>query len=458
MIGAAAKSRLRALRPAFFLALLCTPEAVSHAADSKDACPSFYGRVVNYLSRPAPNPNDYLGLRETSVSSYFPETETIEIAPKVMVVGAKLDDEAVKTFYGDWDRLLDVRAKIFGLPAEKFRDWLKTKSKTGVPYPDLDPLYLEQGFKAAGATLEDMQNALFLAFAKEKHGPDVGGFLKTLHLKEVARLSFSFTKLIGSKTKAIVAGALIAGPAAAIVNNLLSAPMKPVLESSEQFSNLVFPDVAQYIQSVVSGQMKKMQSELADLEATTKEFDQYNLSNMSREEAKRIMDQFEQRYYKIFLRMHGHMPGYKRQGRDVVRDWLVLQPLQLATATTTFENQYTMNKSLYDALNEKIKARGTPPTAEEKNQMRIHLEAMETAENRLAVALASWKIYSMMFAEVARESKDANAILMGTLKRYESFMNMDKYRQELSGKIKEAFFNFDPSFKGLDALEQRESE
>ena len=44
------------------------------------------------------------------------------------------------------------------------------------------------------------------------------------------------------------------------------------------------------------------------------------------------------------------------------------------------------------------------------------------------------------------------------LQHYEKFMNMDKYREELSGKIRDAFGQFDPSFQDLDKLQHRRAD
>ncbi|MGZ6469107.1 MAG: hypothetical protein ACXWQJ_17535, partial [Bdellovibrionota bacterium] len=131
--------------------------------------------------------------------------------------------------------------------------------------------------------------------------------------------------------------------------------------------------------------------------------------------------------------------------------------LMMANHASTFSMEYTMNKSLLSALDDKIEARKTPASAAEKLQMEEFRDNMENAENRLAVTLASWKLLTFAFAEVARDPQaaEANSILMNTLGRYEKFMNMDKYRKEMSNKVKEAFHNFDPSFTGIENLEKR---
>jgi hypothetical protein len=274
-------------------------------------------------------------------------------------------------------------------------------------------------------------------------------------VKELARLGVSAVKRIGNKGWAIITGAMVAGPVAGVMNSFLSAPLKPILESSEQASNILFPGIAQAVQKFAAERISGLKEQVTELAATTEALDQYNFQGMDPAEAKKIMNGFEERYYNIFLRMNGFMPPYKRAGRDLVRDWVIMQPLQLANNASTFNMEYTMNQSLLMAMEEKIKARGAAATAEEKSLMEQYKRNMATAENRLAVTLASWKLYTFAFAEVARgpQMKEAHALLTDTLTRYQNFMNMDVYRKELSSKVKEAFKNFDPTFTGIEKLE-----
>ena len=434
------------------IAAILLASSLAHADESK--CIAYF---KSFLPRAVKaDPETYAGLRDKEISKYFPETEVVHPQPGTEVVGAKLTVEAKQSFFEDFDRLLDQRAAIFHMPAKEFREWLT--AKFGAPYPSLDPLHLEQVFKAKGATIEDFQNAYFMAFAQEKAGKkNLIDYLKMLHPKEIGRFSLTLTRGISVGTFNILKGALVAGPVAGVVVAFLSAPLKPVQESSEQISNIVFTDVAQTIQSFMSSQVKKLAAPVTEIKETTHALDLYDFDKIDRKEAKKIMDQFEDRYYKIFLRLSGQMPSFKRAGRDVVRDWAIMQPVYLAMSASTFSMEYTMNQSLIVNLKEKIEQRGKPATEEEKLLLEQYAENMETAENRLAVTLASWKLLRFMFAEVAREPMggDPTAVLTNTWQRYEKYMNMAKYKKELSVKIHEAFKNFDPSFGDLDKLEKQ---
>jgi hypothetical protein len=391
-------------------------------------------------------------LRARAMAEYFPETEKILSHPGSELLVAKITDANTAAFRTDFDRLLDQRAAIFKLPARAFRQWLKTKNKHALPYPELDPLYLEQVFKPGKGTLEDLQNAYFLAFAQETKKGNLAEFWQRLHPKELGRLSLTLAKGTAKGTGNIIKGALVAGPVAGVFVAFFSAPLRPVQESSEQVSNILFADVAQSIQTFMGKQVHRLAAPIAELKTVTHALDVYNFEGMDRNEAKKIMDGFEERYYKIFLRIGGLMPNYKRSGRDNIRDWAILQPMQLASNASTFNMEFTMNQALLAGLKEKIGERA--PSAAEKEQLAQYEENMNTAENRLAVALASWKLYRFMFAEVSREpqTRDASTVLTNTLERYEKYMNMDKYRKELSGKIREAFHNFDPTFNGLEKI------
>lgn len=419
---------------------------------SSTECKNFFQNLL-YVEKV--DPEKYLKLRDTNIKKYFPQTAPHSPQPTIQLVGAKISPENLKAFRGDFDALLDQRAATFQFPASDFRNWLKTKSNTKEAYPDLDPMVVEH-FKTKGASLEDVQNVYYFAYAKDMEGKGLKNILSLLHVKELSRMAVSVTKKIGAKGWAIISGAMVAGPVAGVLNSLLSAPLKPVLESSEQASNILFPGIAQAVQSFAAERISGLKEQVTELAATTEALDQYNFQGMDPAEAKKIMDGFEARYYNIFLRMNGFMPPYKRAGRDLVRDWILLQPLQLANNASTFNMEFTMNQSLVMALEEKIKSRGSPSASEEeKNLLEQYKKNMETAENRLAVTLASWKLYNFAFAEVARgpQMKDANALLTDTLTRYQKFMNMDVYRKELSSKVKEAFRNFDPTFTGLEHLQ-----
>jgi hypothetical protein len=447
-------NRLQFFRKALVLALVFSQLAPASAFAIGDLfpnpCPGLFKKILP--KRVAKNPDQYLDLSKKPIADFFPESEIVHPLPGTEMLGAKVTPESLRKFHEEFDTLLDQRAKIFDFPAKSYRKLLK--AKYGQPYPEIDPVLIEGAFKAKGLNLEDVQNIYFVKVAPKSK--QLSDYLKFLSIKKVAALGVTVVIGVGSFMGSALKGAVVAGPVAGVVNAFLSAPLKPVLESSEQSSNIIFAGPAQAIQKFAAekiGQLKESVSELAN---TTEALDQYNFEGMDHKEAKKIMDGFEERYYKIFLRVSGFMPPYKRSGRDVIRDWLISQPLMMANHASTFSMEYTMNKSLLSALEDKIKARGTPATSEEQLQLEEHRENMENAENRLAVTLASWKLLTFAFAEVARDPQaaEANGVLMNTLGRYEKFMNMDKYRKELSTKVKEAFHNFDPSFTGLDQLQR----
>ncbi|WP_273878659.1 hypothetical protein, partial [Serratia liquefaciens] len=74
------------------------------------------------------------------------------------------------------------------------------------------------------------------------------------------------------------------------------------------------------------------------------ELDDTNFNGMNRDDAKKMMEGFDQRYAEIFMRMNKYMPPYMRGGRDAIRDWTLLQPVQIASEASTFSTQYTLNQ------------------------------------------------------------------------------------------------------------------
>lgn len=443
---------------ALTLAISFFAPAIAHAGFPENPCPGFFTRLLPPKTKP--NPDLYFALRDAKISDYFPETVMLKPQPQIAVVGAKISDETLMKFEKDFDSLLNQRAATFGFPAEDFRVYLRSKHPQAQPYPVFEPLYLEQAFKAMGVTLEDVQNVYFLEFLNASKKSTVAEVLDRMRIADISRIALTMSKKLGKRGWAVLGGAMVAGPVAGIVNSFFSAPMKPILESSEQASNILFSSVAQMVQHFTGERISDLRAHMSEMKSITDTLDKYDFNDMDREEAKKIMGQLEARYNKVFLRFKSFMPQYQQIGREIVRDWLIMQPLQLANHASTFNSEYTMNEALLSALEEKIAARGTPATAKEKETMDQFRENMESAENRLAVTLASWKLYTFAFAEVSRRpaNKDANAMLMGTLTRYQKFMNMDKYRKELSAKIKEAFENLDPSFSDLQKLEKRREE
>jgi hypothetical protein len=401
------------------------------------------------------DPESYKQLRDTAIASYFPDTAQVEVQPMYKQTGAKLTDAAVKKFQRDFDALLDQRSASFGLQGADFRKWLIAKN--GVPYPKLDAVTVENVFKKQGATLEDLQSALYLSYGTEmkEKGYDV---MKLLHVSEMGRLSL----LLGKKTVGFFAGALTTavsvGPVTNIVNSLVSAPMQPITESAGQLSNVMFANVTTAISKSLSKNMKKITTSMAALSSTTATLDETKFDGLDRDQAKKLMDGFDTRYSEIFMRMNAYMPPYKRSGRDVMRDWMIMQPMQLASQASTFNTEFTMNQALLVAIQDRTKDHA--PSEQEKQLMQQYKDNMEEAENRLAAALATWRIYTFTYAEASRDpaQADTNAKMFNTLQHYEKFMNMDKYREDLSGKIKEAFGAFDPSFKELPTLEHHRVE
>src|SRR5206468_1244327 len=135
-----------------------------------------------------------------------------------------------------------------------------------------------------------------------------------------------------------------------VVNNILSAPMQPVVESAAQLSNVMFSNMTAAISKSLTKNMKKLTTSMAQLSSTTSAFDETKFDGLSRDQAKELMEGFDSRYNEIFMRMSAYMPPYKRSGRDVMCDWTILQPMQLASNASTFNMEYTMNQSLYLSL------------------------------------------------------------------------------------------------------------
>lgn len=447
------------IRPGLWSAVALLFMLALPAAAEEATCPAWYARFLpKYASI---EPDFYVELRKQPISGYFPESEVVTPSPGVELLGAKIRDYSLKSFRNDFDALIEQRALIYKEPAKKFRAWLKKKSPTGEPYPDLNPVYLEQSYKAANLTLEDVHNIHFLAFAKETEPKHLEKFLSKLSIGSIGSLGLTITKKVGLFTAGALTAAVAAGPIAGLLNSLLSTPLEPMLKSAEQISSILFAGIAQSIQKFTSNQVASLKEGMSELANTTEALDQYNFEGMDHDEAKKIMNQFEERYYKIFLRVNGFMPSYKRAGRDITRDWLINQPLTFANHASTFETEFTLNRALLSALEEKIKARGTAASEDEQKLIEQFKTNMENAENRLAVTLASWKLFTFTYAEGSREdphAKEANSVMMNTLGRYQKFMNLNKYRKELSGKIREAFHNFDPSFMGLERLQDQPQE
>ncbi|MGZ3702603.1 MAG: hypothetical protein ACXWSD_12505, partial [Bdellovibrionota bacterium] len=398
-----------------------------------------------------PDPDTYKRLRDAKIASYFPDTTQVQVQPGFKTTGANLTDAAVKKFQGDFDALLDQRGA--GLSDYSgFRKWLIEKN--GIPYPKLDAVTVESALKKQGATMDDIQSGLLLTYAAEMKSQGVN-VLEYLHAGEIAHLG----GLVAKKTGLFIFGALTTavtvGPFTNVVNNILSAPMEPITESAGQLSNVLFANVTNSISKSLAKNMKKVTSSMAQLSSTTAQLDETKFDGLDRDDAKKLMDGFDTRYNEIFMRMGAYMPPYKRSGRDLINSWMINQPMQLASQASTFNTEYTMNQSFLVAMQEKTKDRA--PTAEEKQMMQQYKDNMEESENRLAMALASWRMFTFIYAEAARDpmQADTNAKMFNTLQHYEKFMDMDKYRADLTDKVKEAFGQFDPSFKDLDKLEHR---
>jgi hypothetical protein len=421
---------------------------------SPSECPSFFDRLSHRLvvRRTKPDPDAYEKLRQQAMGEYFPGTKEIEVQTSVKAVGADLNEAAVNKFHSDFDSLLDQRASLFNLNADGFRIWLK--QKFGSSYPTLDPFTVENVYKKQNMSLEDLQSSFYMAYAVEskRQGIDV---LKTVHAKDLARLGVKISLGVAAFILGSLKTAVVFGTVSNVMNSLLSAPMAPVQESAAQLSNVMLANVAKEIQQTLSHHMKDLSQQVAAVSATTNALDDTNFDGLSRPEAKKLMTDFDNRYFEIFNRMSAYKTATQRAGRDIVRDWTLLQPLQIVTSTATFENSYTLNKSLMEALEEKIGDHD--PTPEQKTQLLEFKQNMDTAEDRLAGALATWRLYTFIYAEVSRDPqvKEANDVMFNTLGRYEDSMDMNKYRKDLSDRVKIAFHNFDPSFTGLDKLEYR---
>jgi hypothetical protein len=391
-------------------------------------------------------------------------------------------------YVNDFQALLEQRVRSGQLSeedAKQFGEWLQTTWKFKNTYPELDPSYLEIA-KRDGLSLKDFQD---LWLSKYK----VWGSLPSELKRQLVKLSPSevmrgLMQIVKSAPGAIkhaprwilvtASSAIggfgvnaIKGPIMGLGNALTSSPMQPLTDGLTTLSGLIFGEklpVTKDVQNMMAwtlkkakgdGQTKKKAEETAQ---TLDSVDKYDFSSMPRDEVKRLMDGLEKNYNAIFVTTTNNMPAYTRGGRDVIKDWLINQPRMMASDASTFEQQYSTNKQFLYNLNDKIKSRGTPATDEEKQLMQQAQDDMNTAEDRLAVTVADWRLFMLSFNEVARQDpkiasdptfKSKQDEMTGFWERYEKRMDMDKYRREMSTKIRDALRDFDPSLPGLENIE-----
>ena len=443
-------------------------------SEDSSKCPGFFARVLESMLPAEATPNLALQkqLSKKLIFDYFPETELVLRDPRDPLQGKMFTEDSLEQFRRDFDTLLNQRAALSEFPAEQYRTWLKTVNN-GKPYPPLTPELVQQILGPENATLLDLQDSYNNIRVSAKFKSKYSTVVRNLRAKQVAKGVAKKTAGLSLAILAFMAGTLkgsiIAGPIAGIMNSFVSAPLKPVQESMEQISNSLFSGLARSIQGYMKGTVTDLQNYLAErpdaeknianLKKNLKEakeavrtLDKMDFEGMDRNKVKEIMDGFEERYFKIFQTMSALMPPYMRAGRDLLFDWGAMKPLLISQATSTFETEYMNAEYFKNGLNESIKARGKPASPDELLMLNSYQHTMDVAEDRLAFSLATWRLFSIMYAEIDRgpDNQDFSA----AFSRYKKFMNMDKYKKELSTKIKEVFKNFDPTFNQLENLEQ----
>lgn len=361
------------------------------------------------------------------------------------------EDEVLKPFHHDFDRLLNHRKGIQGLTkAKEFKKWWEQSRASYLTRP------VVQGYIDAGMSLGDLLDDLHLHYmmdqARKKRAHIGVRVARRLSRAPVLMTLVFSVSMVLQKSTGFLWSLLILGPGVQMVNSYTQPVITPLSQTASQQGSKDLATVAGGIQSWLTHR-DKLKEVSQEIRQTTNHLKKVNFQQLSPQEAQAKWAQFEETYFQLFLRYNQTLPSHLRDARGLFRDWMIFTPVGLAANLATFDTQYWIHQKELQQLQQKERD-GTVLTGLELQSKTQHKREMAAAESRIAGALAAWKLYEFMYPEITREAAPA-ADRKQIRNIYGSFvktMRFDRYTHEFADQIEGVLKQMDATFLLADQL------
>jgi hypothetical protein len=413
-------------------------------------------RYPKFFSKPKPfrsdlTPESFRSLRSREIGAYFSELPSSFETSEGVTGALALDHEEVALFDADFGRLLSHRKDLQGLShARQFVKWWDEHKAVYLTRPVI------RGYRETGLTLGELLDDLHLHYIAGQNAMREGSrTVKTVRRffnhKLVVGLAFSLGVLLSNSAGFLWSLALL-GPGVQMINSYTQAVVTPMAQTAQQKGSRDLGPLAVQIQDWITNRSKADEAR-SKIEVTTQQLQKTDFSKLPPAEAQAKWAQYEKTYFNLFLNLNKTLPSHLRDGRGMLKEWLMFMQLGVANNLSTFDNQYWTHSRELASLQTAIKQSGGP-SAKQRELMRLHRDTMSAAESRIAGALAAWKLYEFMYPEYSKDPQ--NATEQGQMRTiYASFsksMRFDLYVKQFAAQMQQVLHQMDADFLTRDML------
>lgn len=358
-----------------------------------------------------PCPDQFQSLRSRPVAEYFSEDS---LAPTSMPL---FDKDDLHDFAVDFEKLLKHRRAFQGLSRTRtFRAWWHEHREAYVTRP------LVKEYRASGMTMGELLDDAHLHFAltqerRKNSSLAVRAFRRVFRSRMPLLIVFAVS-FLAQKSGSFLWSLLVLGPGVQMVNSYTQTAITPLAQTAQQKGSKDLGTAAETIQGWLTGNGEDAVKVRDELRATTERLQSSSFSHLDAEQVEQKWAEFEQSYFQIFLKYSQTLPTHLRDGRAYMRDTMLMTPVYLAGSLASFDTQYWMHRNALMALKNKS-----------GSEAKVHRVAMKAAEDRIAGALAAWKMYEFMYPELAGDPVNAKARgeLGNAYRTFASSMRFDVY-------------------------------
>lgn len=389
-------------------------------------------------------PDRLRSLRSKLVADYFDEevfkSSSGESTPLSDLLTFE-DDELAK-LETDFEHLLKQRKALQGLArAHAFRKWWLAHRAAYLTRPVI------RSYRDSGLTLGELLDEVHLHYMASQNRRQRSSWFARCARKVVRnRAMFGIVVAVGfliQQLGGFLWSLLLLGPGVQMVNSYTQTVITPLAQTANQKGSQDLGVAAAAIQSWLTNR-EKLKQVKAELHATNARLERADFGRMSRGTAEARWSDFEQAYFRLFLSYSQMLPSHLRDGRGAFKDLTMLTPVYLAGAVAGFDTQYWTHRAALDA-------------AKSARERSLHRDAMRAAEDRIAGALAAWKLYEFMYPEVSRDSaaEKARGDLRGSYRTFASSMRFDVYVKRFREQVSDVLKRIDADFVMQDHLVDR---
>ena len=375
--------------------------------------------------------NDFRILSSRSLSEYFPPDSGESL---------HFGNDGISRFSKDFERLLRGKRGLQGFSkAGSFRKWWGVNQNAHLTRPVMRT-YTDAKL-TMGELLDDLQMQFLASVEAERQGSPIISWMQGMMRNRVVLGVSLFVALGLERSGVFLWSLIILGPGVKMVNSYTDSVITPLAQTATQTGARDLGPVASRIQAWLTGR-EKLREVRSELKEVTNELHKTDFSKLSPAQAKARWAKFEETYFSLFLRYNQTLPSHLRDGRGVLRDLMIFTPVGLAGNLSTFDTQYWVHQREWT----------NAPVGSSKRL--LHRREMLASEERIAGALAAWKMFEFMYPEVTRQPSN-QASVHGLENSYQVFarsMRFDTYVQQFSRQMESVLKQMEVDFMTQDAL------